>query len=72
LGLVVTENIGDVLNKKLKTGIVLNQVPAFTISDLPSASVINPLGTILYGSGPNVPVDKRIQLKIYFTKPKQN
>lgn len=65
LGLVVTENIGDPSNKKLKT-----TIPALNVSDLPSSAVANPLGTILYGSGPNVPVDKRIRLKIYFTKPK--
>ena len=67
LGLVVTENIGDVQNKKLKTPIT-----AFNVADLPSASIVNPLGTILFGSGENVPIDKRIRLKIYFTKPKQD
>jgi len=70
LGLVVTESIGDFSNKKLKS-----TIPGYTFSDLPSASVVNPLGTILYGS--SIPTDdpdydKRIQLKIYFTKPKQN
>jgi hypothetical protein len=29
----------------------------------------NPWGTVLYGSTPNVPVGKRIQLEIYYTKP---
>ncbi len=67
LGLVVTENIGDFSNKKLKVAI-----PNYGINEIPSASVVNPLGTILYGSGENVPIDKRIRLKIYFTKPKQN
>ncbi len=67
LGLVVTENIGDFLNKKLKSAI-----PTYNINEIPSASIVNPLGTILYGSGENVPIDKRIRLKIYFTKPKQN
>jgi hypothetical protein len=67
LGLVVTENIVDISNKKLKTAI-----PIFNVSELPSSSITNPLGTILYGSGENVPLDKRIRLKIYFTKPKQN
>lgn len=36
---------------------------------LPASSVMNPLGTILYGSGANVPDDKRVKLKIYYTKP---
>lgn len=67
LGLVVTENIGDFSNKNLKTAI-----PTYNINEIPSASIMNPLGTILYGSGENVPIDKRIRLKIYFTKPKQN
>jgi hypothetical protein len=64
---VVTENIVDISNKKLKTAI-----PIFNVSELPSSAITNPLGTILYGSGENVPLDKRIRLKIYFTKPKQN
>lgn len=67
LGLVVTESIGEVFNKKLKTTTLTND-----ISEIPTASIINPLGTILYGSGDNVPIEKRIQLKIYYTKPKQN
>lgn len=67
LGLVVTENIGDFSVKKLKT-----TIPTYNINEIPSASIVNPLGTILYGSGENVPIDKRIRLKIYFTKPKQN
>ncbi|NHM06584.1 DUF4270 domain-containing protein [Flavobacterium sp. CYK-4] len=66
LGLVVTENIGEVTNRKLLTPIADN------IKELPLASIINPLGTILHGSGQNVPLEKRMQLKIYFTKPKQN
>ena len=67
LGLVVTESINEVTNKKVKT-----TIPIYNISELPSASIINPLGTILFGSGDNVPLDKRLQLKIYYTKPKQN
>lgn len=67
LGLVVTESINEVTNKKVRA-----TIPTYNISELPSASIINPLGTILYGSGANVPLDKRVQLKIYYTKPKQN
>lgn len=67
LGLVVTETINDVSNKKLKTP-VTNPV----IKEIPRASVMNPLGTILYGSGSSVPEAKRLKFKIYFTKPKQN
>jgi hypothetical protein len=35
-------------------------------------SVMNPLGTILYGTGPtgpNLPADKKLKLEIYYTKP---
>ncbi|MEN9335920.1 MAG: hypothetical protein RLZZ500_907 [Bacteroidota bacterium] len=66
LGLVVTENINNVNRAYLK-------VP-FTVGSkqtkyVPAMSVVNPLGTILYGSHSNVPADKRIKLQIYYTKP---
>jgi hypothetical protein len=35
----------------------------------PESSIISPLGTILYGSGANVPEESRLKLKIYYTKP---
>jgi hypothetical protein len=35
----------------------------------PESSVMNPLGTILYGSNQTVPEGKRLKLKIRFTKP---
>jgi hypothetical protein len=62
LGLVVTENIGESNFSKLKTA------NNFT-SKMPKASVMNPLGTVLYGSHPSVPADKRVKLQIYYTKP---
>lgn len=62
LGLVVTENIGETSFVKLRT-------PNVFTSKLPKATVINPLGTVLYGSHPSVPDDKRIKLQIYYTKP---
>nr|MBP6460351.1 DUF4270 family protein [Crocinitomicaceae bacterium] len=46
----------------------LKTANSFT-SKLPKASVMNPLGTILYGSHPSVPEDKRVKLQIYYTKP---
>lgn len=66
LGVVVTEDMNVADFKMLKTG------NAF-ISQAPKASVMNPLGTILYGS--NLPdtdenYSKRLQLEIYYTKPK--
>ncbi|WP_295335531.1 DUF4270 domain-containing protein [Flavobacterium sp.] len=62
LGLVVTENINNVGFSKLKT-------PNASTLSAPSMSVLNPLGTILYGSDPSVPEDKRLKLEIYYTKP---
>ncbi|OOV16894.1 DUF4270 domain-containing protein [Flavobacterium sp. LM4] len=63
LGLVVTESIDITASSKLD-----KTVPS-TISEIPTASVMSPLGTVLYGS--NLPEDdaKRVKLKIYYTKP---
>lgn len=62
LGLAVTESINNIGFSKLKT--------ANTNSNgAPTMSVLNPLGTILYGSSPLVPDDKRLKIEIYYTKP---
>ena len=78
LGLVVTENINTISNATLKNPF------SYTMSDkngntvtkaskyFPVMSVVNPLGTVLYGG--NYPTthpdyDKRIKLEIYYTKP---
>lgn len=62
LGLSVTENIANVGFSKLKT-------PNNNFKSVPTSSVMSPLGTILYGSGPDAPADKRLKLEIYYTKP---
>jgi hypothetical protein len=62
LGLVVTESINNVGFSKLRT-------PNSNTTSAPSMSVLNPLGTILYGSHPSVPDEKRLKLEIYYTKP---
>ena len=62
LGVVVTEDIKIANSIKLKT-------PTLNISQAPKASVMNPLGTILFGGKSTVPVDKRLKLEIYYTKP---
>jgi hypothetical protein len=62
LGVVVTESIAEAGFSKLKTANLFS-------SKLPKASVLNPLGTVLYGSHPSVPEDKRLKLQIYYTKP---
>lgn len=65
LGLVVTESIAAITNAELQTPITDYNNIKFS----PLASVINPLGTVLYGSSLNVPENKRLKLKIYYTKP---
>ena len=62
LGLSVTESINTFGFSKLKT-------PNSNTSSAPSMSVLSPLGTILYGTSPVVPDDKRVKLEIYYTKP---
>lgn len=64
LGLVVTESISNITAAKLKNAIVTPNVKT-----IPTASVMNPLGTILYGSSPNIVNEKRLKLEIYYTKP---
>jgi hypothetical protein len=71
LGLVVTESIAVATNSKLKNATSgLNP-----FSKLPTCSVINPLGTVLFGN--NIPASdpnyaNRLKLEIYYTKPKPN
>ena len=62
LGLVVTEDINNLISHKVKT-------PSAFITAAPKASVMNPLGTILYGSKSSIAEDKRLKLEIYYTKP---
>ena len=62
LGIVVTEDINTTAFSEFKD----------KTSFAPKASVMNPLGTILFGN--NIPVgnpnyDKRLKLEIYYTKP---
>ncbi|WP_348812206.1 DUF4270 domain-containing protein [Flavobacterium maritimum] len=61
-GLVVTEDINTITSSKLKS-------PNSFSSYAPKASVMNPLGTVLYGTKSTVPADKRLKLEIYYTKP---
>ncbi|MEI7509137.1 MAG: DUF4270 domain-containing protein [Flavobacterium sp.] len=71
LGLVVTENIntsgGNYYLKNPFT--TTSSSNTLTSQYIPQMSVINPLGTILYGSNPSVPIDKRLKLEVYYTKP---
>lgn len=63
LGLVVTEAIGNVGIYKLK-----NQTTT-GIKEVPIASIMNPFGTVLYGSKSSVSLNQRLHLEIYYTKP---
>ncbi|EJL63298.1 DUF4270 domain-containing protein [Flavobacterium sp. CF136] len=68
LGLVVTEDINTTASAKLdKTKINVGSA----ISEVPRASVMSPLGTVLYGGivSQNVPEEKKLKLEIYYTKP---
>ena len=76
LGLSVTEGISVVSNVKLKTAVsipgVFPQSPDFIFDRIPAASLLNPLGTILYGnniSPASSNYAKRLKLEIYYTKP---
>jgi hypothetical protein len=79
LGLSVTEFVGNIANAKMKTGVnvpfPVDNTANKIFDKVPAASVMNNLGTILYGN--NIPfgsIDgdygKRIKLEIYYTKPK--
>lgn len=67
LGLVVTEDINTTASTKLDK----TKINAESISEIPRASLMSPLGTVLFGGidSPNVPEEKKIKLKIYYTKP---
>ena len=65
LGVAVTENINNIGFSKLK-------IPNTNFKSAPTMSVMNPLGTVLYGTGSAAPSDKKLKLEIYYTKPKNN
>lgn len=67
IGVSVTESINLVSSAKLKIPFSAN---GLQVGDVPLASILNPLGTVLYGN--NVAPDdedKKLKLSIYFTKP---
>lgn len=61
LGLVVTEDINV-------PGFNLLEAKNDFINQAPKSAVMNPLGTILYGSGADIPEKKRLKLEISYTK----
>ncbi len=82
MGVVVTENIALASSNKWQTpktattiipeipnyNVLMPKWPDFNI-ETPKASVMNPLGTILYGSKSTVSDNKRLKLQIFYTKP---
>lgn len=63
LGVSVIEDINVGTFNKLRT-------PNTFFSVLPTSSVYNPLGTILYGGSAAIPENKRLRLEIIYTQPK--
>ena len=62
LGLIVTEDYRIVSNLDRKNP------GSSDVKNAPLSSVLNPLGTILYGNTPEVPEAKRIKLEIFYTE----
>lgn len=74
IGLSVSQAISNTIYKKKHNSPAYSVWKDLTATQknayfIPVSSVMNPLGTILYGSGANVPENKRLKLKIYYTKP---
>ncbi len=69
LGLIVNENINYVGNSFIRTSFNTPNPDNKKVDRFPSNSVMSPLGTVLYGTHSSVPVDKRVQFKVYYTKP---
>ncbi len=63
LGVVVTENINNSAMNKLRLPLTT------TLSQVPQASVMSPLGVVLFGGTASVPEAKKLKLEIYYTKP---
>ncbi|MDQ6528762.1 DUF4270 domain-containing protein [Flavobacterium sp. LHD-85] len=73
LGLVVSQSVTTISLNALKEKIQINKEnpdqAAKYFSAVPRTSVMNPLGTILFGGKASVPDDKRLKLEVYYTKP---
>lgn len=63
LGLVLSTNVNTIQNSKIKGAEDENVIV------VPSASILSPKGTILYGSNENIPENKRVYLEIFYTEP---
>lgn len=63
IGLVLSNNVNSVNNAD-----ILNSQDEVT--GVPATSILLPRGTILYGTNSNVPNNRRMKLKVFFTEPK--
>tara|TARA_R110002049_G_scaffold37208_1_gene117542 strand:+ start:106495 stop:108138 length:1644 start_codon:yes stop_codon:yes gene_type:complete len=63
IGLVISNNVNNINN-----ALILNSGDGVT--SVPAASIISPRGTVLHGSNQTVNENRRMALKIFFTKPK--
>jgi hypothetical protein len=62
MGVVVTEDVNTSVFSDLRT-------PTTLFTKVPKASVMNPLGVIIYGATSTVPEAKKLKMEIYYTKP---
>lgn len=62
IGLVLSNNVNRTENAQ-----ILNSNDEVTA--VPAAAIISPRGTILYGSNAQVPEEKKLKLKIFYTEP---
>jgi hypothetical protein len=61
--------LGLMLSPDIRISSVSNAVlNGSTEKDIPVAPTISPLGTVLYGSGADVPEDKKLRLEIFYTE----
>lgn len=65
IGLVLSNNVNYTTNSE-----ILNSTDDVTA--VPSASIISPRGTILYGSHESVSADKRLAFKVFYTEIKED
>lgn len=65
LGLVSSSDIRVVTSGQVQTGTSETEF-------VPTVSVMNPFGTVLYGSTPASPEDKRLKLEIFYSIPESN
>ena len=69
LGLFVTNNINNLGVSQLETPVTIGLPNNQTIIEsIPQNTVLNNKGTVLYGTGPNVPEDKKVKFEIYYTE----